>query len=137
MLEAVLRGKFHQFKVPVTVKLFDCRVVRLKGSTYLVLDASMADDDAKAELLRAHDFIQRHSSPEFSPLKYARESDAWDAVVVKMARDVSWETPKGPTDPWKLSPGDAVDVVVSPGAFGKFGWCLNVKRIKRSASNNA
>jgi hypothetical protein len=50
-----------------------------------------------------------------------------DQVVVKIPRDAVLDSPDHQT--W-LRVGDAVDVVLAPGAFAAFGYCLLLRRAK-------
>ena len=134
MLKAVKRGKFTQVTVdggPVDIKLFGCTVVASEyvvgGKKYAKFDLSRAV--GRQELERVGEFIRKTASPRFCPLRLGL-----GAVVVKLGRTTRWETPHGPGFEFYLHPGVAVDLVVAPGSFGDFGWCVNVKRIKKSGA---
>jgi hypothetical protein len=70
-------------------------------------------------------YIERLCSPSFSPLKYAVENGSWDDIVCKISRTAAWNPFER-----RLGKGELVDVTPSPGAFGPWGWCLNVTRIE-------
>ena len=142
--KAVRRGKFMQLATPdggpVEVKLFGCVVVSSKyssgkdssgkdssGKDYAKLDLSAAQ--GREDLVRVAEFIDATKpKPRFSPLRFGLGN-----VVVKFGPGTKWETAIAAISEFYLEPGSLVDVVVSPGAFGDFGWCVNVKRIKKTA----
>lgn len=117
------RGKFRELRLRecggrVAVRARGCRVVWEPhhvgggGALYATLDLT-ADERALAVLRLADDEIRRLAGPRFTPLR-----DAGRAVVVKLARGLAW-------------PGaaDRVDVVLAPGPFGAFGYCLTVETV--------
>lgn len=131
-MQAVARGRFRQLVGPdggpVVVKLYGCVVdaepyVR-RGKTYMTLDAGDAVGDT--ELLRAaDDLIFRQARPAFTPVQTP-------LLYVKLPPDARHETADGDPapDPLDLRRGDAVDVCLQPGAFGAFGYCLLLRRVK-------
>ena len=124
-LHSVRRGKFEQLRYDIRpIELFfeNCYVVREIYDKYVRLDLSKSHGDRKA-LLTIHEYIKNAVNPQFSPLKYASENKSWDDIVCKIS-NAQWE----PFEKY-LNKGDKVDVVLSVGAFGKFGWCLNIKKI--------
>lgn len=132
---AVTRGTFRQVVnasdgTPVDLKLFRCVVDKapyVRGAkTYVALD--LIDALGDLDVLRALDeFIERSVTPEFSPLRPP-------LVIVKVPRDVSYEDAEGaPGPPLDLKRGDEIDVMLRPGAFGAFGYCLLLTRVKPHA----
>lgn len=133
-LVAKQRGKFQQLERdggPVDIKVFSCKVVaapyEVEGKRYARLDMTRIDPAERHLLANVESTIRRLASPRFSPLR-----DGLGSVVVKIPADASWEDARGDVGEFSLAAGDWVDVVVSPGAFGVFGWTLLVKRLKRS-----
>jgi hypothetical protein len=123
-LRSVRRGKFDQLRYdnnPVELLFENCLVVRGIYDKYIRLDLSKSHGDRVA-LLKIHEYIKNAVNPNFSPLKYA-ENKSWDDIVCKIS-NAYW-------DPFEkyLNKGDKVDVVLSPGSFASFGWCLNIKKI--------
>ena len=122
-LKSVKRGKFHQLRYddnPIELVFTNVKVVRDTQATkidrcvyktYTRLDLTRASGN-KGDLLFIHNYIKSKASPNFSPLKYAEENGSWDDIVCKVKTERY------------LKAGDIVDVVLSPGAFGEFGWCL-------------
>ena len=138
MFKSVARGRLLQVAgpdgEPVDVRLYACQVIKppyeAGGKTYAVLDASAAAGDL--DRLRAlNDFVRAQARPRFSPVR----PDG--ALVVKLDRP-KWETAAGtPGFAFPLDVGSLVDVVLRPGAFGGFGWCLLVHRLKPHALSNS
>ena len=125
LLKSKKRGKFHQLTYdgkPVEIPFKGCVVVRPIYDKYIRLDLSHADGK-RGDLLLIHNFIKQQAKSEFSPLKYADENNSWSDIVCKIS-NASWE----PYEKY-IDTGDVVDVVFSPGAFGSFGFCLNIKNI--------
>ncbi len=137
MFKIVKRGKFFQLQAPgggpVEVKLFGCVVVAPTygsgGKQYARFDLTQAL--GREHLTSVAEFIKQAAAPRFSPLRFGFKS-----VVVKMG-GAKWETAEAATFEFPLEPGQRVDLVVGPGAFGDFGWCIVVKRIKRSDPSHA
>jgi len=126
-LKTVRRGKFEQLKYDgKAIELYfdNCTVVReiYDNNKYIRLDLSKTSGDKNA-LRLIHSYIQKEVNPNFSPLKYAFENNSWSDIVCKIS-NASWE----PFEKY-LSKGQSVDVVLSPGAFGSFGFCLLIKKI--------
>lgn len=138
--KAVARGKYRQLVhatsgTAVDITLFRCRVERpphAKGdNTYLGLDLSDAVGDL--DLLRKVDaFIQTAAQPSFSPVGRV--------LIVKVPRrHVSWELDDGSRSldgAYALVVDQMVDVIIRPGAFGPFGYCLLLQRIKPHVSRD-
>lgn len=131
-LRAVVRGRMRQIAsaggAPVDVRLYGCRVVKQphakNGKTYAWLDWSGARGDLDA-LRAVDDFVRRHAASGFSPLRDG------GVVVVKVPPDMRYEDAAAdPCDPWPVEPGVLVDVELRPGAFGDFGYCWLLRRIK-------
>ena len=126
-IQAVKRGKFHQLRYdgnPIQLLFESCVIAReiYDGGKYVRLDLSKSSGDRQA-LLKIHEFIKGKANPAFSPLKYAAENKSWDDIVVKIS-NAEWE----PFEKY-LPKGSKVDVILTPGAFGDFGFCLNIKKI--------
>lgn len=134
-LRAVVRGKLRQIAgaggAPVDVRLYGCRVVKpphpKNGKTYAWLDWSQAGGDVDA--LRAVDQFVAHQATGgaagFSPLRDG------GVLVVKVPPDMRYEDAAAdPTDPWPIEAGVLVDVELRPGAFGGFGYCWLLRRVK-------
>lgn len=136
MLRTTLRGKFRQVVraqdgQPPEVALYNCLVdqePRLRGDkTYLSLDAGDAVGDV--DLLNTIDqHICRAAKPAYSPVA------AMPLLVVKVLASTRFEDEEGnPAPSWALTRHQAVDVVLRPGAFGDFGYCLLLQRVKPHA----
>ena len=122
----VKRGKFHQLRYddnPIEIPfkgikiLRDVQVAKSERCVYenfTRIDITHAQGN-KGDLLLVHNYIKSRASPNFSPLKYAAENNSWGDIVTKIKSDRY------------LSAGDIVDGVLSPGAFGEFGWCITLK----------
>lgn len=122
-LKSVKRGKFDQLRYddnPIEIPFKNVKIVRdtkptkadrCANDNYTRIDITHANGN-KGDLLMIHNVIKAKVLPEFSPLKYAAENGSWDDIVCKV------KTKR------YLAAGDIVDVVLSPGAFGVFGWCL-------------
>lgn len=131
-LRAVARGKLRQLTTaggePVDVKLYACRVVKepydRNGKTYLGLDLSATLGDLDA-LRQVDDFVAKHASNGYSPLMPGGN------LVVKLTASTKYENSDGnPAARWSIAPDAYVDLVLRPGAFGDFGYCWLVHRIK-------
>ena len=131
---AVSRGTFRQLALPdgspVEIKLFGCMVDRepyvRNDKTYVALD--LIDAVGDLDVLRAVDeFIEHAARPEFSPYRPP-------LVIAKMPANVEYATATGePGSRFDLRRGELVDVLLRPGAFGSFGYCLLVSRVKPHA----
>lgn len=137
MFRAVRRGTLSQVADrdgrSVDVALYGCMVVvaprEKAGKVYVTLDLTACRGDVAA-LHAVDEFVRAQPSrPRFSPLAQQR-------LVVKVPGDgVAYETPDGrPVAPWPLLTNAVVDVVVRPGAFGAFGYCWLLRRVKPSAA---
>lgn len=130
-LRSVTRGKFRQLVTsdggPVLVKLYRCTVDKApyakNSKTYVTFDITEALGNTDI-LQKVDAFITVEARPAFTPL--------WGPlVVVKMPLTATYENEQGdPTQPFFLNRGDVVDIELSPGAFGKFGYCWLLKRVK-------
>lgn len=116
MFKAVKRGRYEQLTTidgtPVVARLAGCTVAKVtesNGKRYATLDASCSTGDRQL-LLDVDDFIRTRARPRFSPMRMA-----WACVTTK--------------DEVGVEPGSVVDVELTPGAFGSFGWCLLLKRV--------
>ena len=122
----VKRGKFHQLRYddnPIEIPFKGIKILRDVQATkadrcvyenFTRIDIAHAQGN-KSDLLLVHNYIKSKASPNFSPLKYAAENNSWGDIVTKIKSDRY------------LSAGDIVDGVLSPGAFGEFGWCITLK----------
>ncbi|ABU44299.1 hypothetical protein FK949_gp207 [Paramecium bursaria Chlorella virus NYs1] len=124
-LRSVRRGKYEQLRYdnqPIKLLFENCYIVRGVYDKYVRLDLSKSSGDRSA-LLKIHEYIKDVANPNFSPLKYAAENRSWDDIVCKIS-NAEW-------NPFEkhINKGDKVDVVLSPGSFGSFGWCLNIKQV--------
>jgi hypothetical protein len=138
-LRAVTRGRFRQLVSAATgatpsVALYNCTVdeppYERGGKTYVSLDIEDAVGDV--DLLREIDaFVDSAAKPAFSPLATA------SLLIVKVpAHGVRYDAEDGSRDldgAFQLRRGQAVDVVVRPGAFGAFGYCFLLQRVKPHA----
>lgn len=89
------------------------------GKRYLKLDLDRAIGDKKL-LMDVQEHIERAVSPRYSPLR-----NAWSDVTVKLMGAHHDE----------FAVGDVLDsLVVSPGAFETFGWCLLAKRTAKKST---
>lgn len=131
-MQAVTRGKLRQIATaggdPVDVTLYACVVTRAPyvkgGKTYAGLDASAAAGDLDL-LRRVDEFVRRQANPAFSPVAPGGK------LVVKLAPGLRYENGDGDAAlPWNVTEGAVVDVVLRPGAFGDFGYCLLLRRVK-------
>lgn len=130
-LQSVTRGKFRQLVtsdgLPVVATLYACVVDKApylkNGKTYVCLDTSGAVGDL--DLVRKVDaFVDSQAKPDFSPVWGSR-------LVVKMPATLTYATDNGEAGPpFVMNAADVVDVEVTPGAFGKFGYCWLMRRVK-------
>lgn len=122
-----LRQLLHPDGTPVEAPLYGCRVIKppytSNGKTYMLLDHTGCTGDL--DVVKAvDDFIRATARPAFTPL-------ATGTLLVKLTRATKYETAGAvPGFAFTPSEGQAVDVVVGPGAFGTFGYCVLVKRMK-------
>lgn len=139
-LTVVTRGKFKQIVsaqgAPVLVKLYGCGIDKppyLKnGKTYLSLDISEAA--GQLDLLhRVDELVHRHAKPRFSPV--------WGMLLIAKMNTggggvrTMYETAEGdPGTAFPMPKGAAVDVELAPGAFGEFGYCWLVRRVKPASA---
>lgn len=135
MFDIVVRGKLRRLVRrgrDVDMALYACRVERppfvKHGKTYMELDLSAAAGDLDG--LRAADTAIRAAvNPSFSPVRAETRG-----VIVKLLKTTSYETDQGNPGPaFVPAQNDLVDVVLTPGAFGQFGYCVLVKRMKPHA----
>lgn len=134
---AVQRGRYRQLVHagsgrPVDVALYGCTVDAAPrergGKLFVSLDIGDAAGDGDV-LKRADDYIQRVARPAYSPVASA------PLLLVKMYPLTRFEDEAGVpvAARWPVERGQAVDVVLRPGAFGDFGYCLLLQRIKPHA----
>lgn len=121
----------------VAIALYACRVTRppfsKNGKTYMHLDLSSAAGDLDA-LRDADQAICQAARPAFSPVAYASPAGPPRAVIVKLTKTVAYSgADAAPAPPFSPAEGDLVDVVLTPGAFGSFGYCVLVSRLKPHA----
>jgi hypothetical protein len=133
---SVTRGRFRQVvdagsRQPVDIVLYGCKVTKAphtaNGKTYVWLDVAECVGDVQR--LRDVDvFIKREASPRFSPVTERM-------VIAKLTRATQYATDDGAAA-WKIDAalGDLVDVVLQPGAFGGFGYCMLVNKLKPHAT---
>ena len=144
---AVQRGKFRQLaradtRDPVETALYALRVERVSvtnapasgkpakttdtAKTYVTVDASDALGDLRV-LRDADAFIRRAANPRFSPLV----SGPPTKLTLKVVPGTTYMDDIGhPAPPFVPAVGDLVDAVIRPGAFGDFGYCLLVQKLK-------
>lgn len=133
MLQTTVRGRLRQVArdgAPVDVALYNCVVdqePRQRGDkVYLSLDAGDAVGDTDL-LRRVDEHIYRAARPAFSPV-------ALPLLTVKVLATTRYEDEAGHAAPsWTPRRGQVVDVVLRPGAFGDFGYCLLLQRVKPHA----
>lgn len=123
----------------IDAALYGCRVIKppydRNGKTYMELDVTGCSGDMHL-VAAVNDFIRATARASFSPLRVRRPStpgapDATQTLIVKLTRATKYETAAAvPGFAFTPGVGDAVDVVVGPGAFGQFGYCVLVKRMK-------
>ncbi len=113
-MKAVKRGRYEQLVIdgaPVVARVVGCVVTKItesNGKRYATLDMSSATGDRQL-LLDVDAFINARARPRFSPMRLA-----WTQVTTKVVTD---DDVSG-----------VVDVELTPGAFGSFGWCLLLTR---------
>ena len=139
-LRAVVRGKFRQLTTAgggaVEATLYNCVVEKPPfdrgGKSYATLDLSDAVGDVDA-VRKVDAFIRGAAHPAYSPFQ---ASGPRETLVIKVPRTgVAWELADGATSldgPYELHEGQRVDVVLAAGAFGGFGYCWLLRRIKPS-----
>lgn len=125
-IATVKRGKFHQLRYddnPIEIPFKGIKILRdvqaakserCVYENFTRIDITHAQGN-KGDLLLIHNYIKSKASPKFSPLKYAADNNSWGDIVTKIKSDRY------------LSAGDIVDGVLSPGAFGEFGFCITLK----------
>lgn len=135
-LRSVTRGRLRQIARaddghPVDVGLYAARVLlkpyEKNGKTYAMLDLTAAAGDL-ATLRQVDAFVARAANPAFTPLL-----DGGTRVIVKL-QSVKYENAQGDAAlPWTIEDDMLVDVVLRPGAFGDFGYCWLLHRVKPHA----
>lgn len=131
-MNVVTRGRYQHLvhsrdRSPIAVRLYNCEVTRApyakNGKTYAELDVGSAAGDVDV-LRQVDDRIHRACSPAFTPVMGRR-------LIVKIPKTLVYEDAAGDTtDAWPIERGAVIDVVLTPGAFGQFGWCLLAQRVK-------
>lgn len=139
-MRVVTRGRLRQLENPrgggaPEARLYACEVLKPPydrgGKTYVQLALGLGDVDV---LRRIDDLIHQQARPAFSPLSTAGDGLR---VVAKLPGTARFEDVAGdPCPRWQLHAGQRVDVVLEPGAFGDFGYCLLVRRIKPTAGQD-
>jgi len=124
-IKSVKRGKFDQLtydgkKIEIPFKnvkivrdIYSIKSDRCAYNTFVRIDLTHSFG-RKNDLLLIHNYIQSKTKSNFSPLKYAAENNSWSDIVCKIKTDKY------------LSAGDIVDIVLTPGAYGAFGFCLTM-----------
>lgn len=131
---AVQRGRYRQVVhadsgQPVDVALYRCTVDAAPrergGKMYASLDVADAVGDGDT-LTQVDDYICRVARPAYSPVA------SRPLLVVKLYPLTRFEDEAGRpvAAGWPIQRGQVVDVVLRPGAFGDFGYCLLLHRIK-------
>lgn len=130
--KTVSRGKLSQLTTssgePVDMRIYGCVVTKgpyvrnNKRYMRLNLDGAVGDTDV---LKAVDDHVRKVAASAFSPVG--------DDVIVKMARTAYETEDANPGFRFEPEPGLVVDVELRPGAFGKFGYCLLLRRIKPHA----
>lgn len=138
-MRVVRRGKFstlvNRDGTPVIAELYKCVLSNdphpargdTSGKMYATLDLTFARGAGIGVLHSVSQRIDKEAAPEFSPLRPDK------TLVVKFPAGgaVRHETREGGADaPFTPVAGQAVDVVLRLGAFGSFGYCWLVSRIK-------
>ena len=132
------RGRFDTLTLedgtPVRAELYGCTVLKESKQAnrdvgFLTLDIETTTPRAKQgiDTLKLVDArIRREASPRFSPLGHA-------TVIAKVTyADVRFETWDGAfAVPFQFRQGMRVDAVLRLGAFGSFGYCWLLERVKR------
>lgn len=130
------RGRFDTLTLadgtPVRAELYGCvvtRETRNARNRFVTLDLTNATPRAKQGidvLRRVDERVRREAAPRFSPL-----SAADNTVITKAGDDVRFETWDGAfAVPFEFRNGMRVDVVLRLGAFGRFGYCWLLERVK-------
>ncbi len=133
---SVARGSLRQVvdartRQPVLATLYRCKVAKaphaIGGKTYVWLDVSDCVGDVQC-LRDVDEFIRREASPRFSPVTESM-------VIAKLTRATRYATDDG-SAAWTMDVtlGDVVDAVLQPGAFGSFGYCVLVNKLKPHAA---
>lgn len=137
-MKVARRGKFSTLVTnagdPVRAELYGCTVHREPhlsgGKTYATLDLTHATGPGVRVLADVDARIRRETAPDFSPL-------AGSFLVVKFAQ-TKYETVDGHAGyEFPLERGRGVDAVLKLGAFGSFGYCWTVERVKPRAVTSA
>jgi hypothetical protein len=137
-MQAVRRGKFHQVRAldgsHVDVAVYGALVVRCfekNGKSYVIVDTADALGDVDT-LRRIDEYIRTKTPLQFSPLMPGMPN----RVTLKLTGNTAYKDDLGrPAAPFE--PVGRVDVVVRPGAFGSFGYCVLVHAIKPHAVKRA
>ncbi len=137
------RGKFSTLTTrdgaPLRAEVYACTVLRETTNgrnRFVTLDLTTARGAGVDVLRRADDVIRREANPGFSPLTRRAGEDGGGTVIAKLAGDdVRFETWDGGfAVPFDLVPGMCVDVELRLGAFGAFGYCWLLERVKPHAA---
>jgi hypothetical protein len=141
-MRVVRRGKFdtlvNRNGTAVTAELYKCVLANdphlSSGKTYATLDLTYARGAGLGVLQNVSHRIDVLAAPEFSPLRPDK------TLVVKFPAGgaTRHETRDGAAAaPFTPVAGQAVDVVLRLGAFGSFGYCWLVSRIKPHEADEA
>ena len=134
------RGRFHTLTLsdgttPVRAELYGCTVVSESTNgrnAFLTLDLSNATarSDAGIDVLRRVDArIRREANPRFSPLR--QDADGNRVIAKVDDGNLRFETWDGAfAVPFEFRIGMRVDAVLRLGAFGTFGYCWLMERVK-------
>lgn len=133
-MRSVRRGTLRQLVrrdgAPVEATVYGCVVLKAPhvrdGKTYVWLDLGAAAG-AVDVVREACETARRESGASFSPL-------AGDALIAKLSRTRYADARGYECAPFQPAEGDRVDAVLRPGAFGAFGMCVLVARLKPHAT---
>jgi hypothetical protein len=136
-MRAVRRGMFQTLTLadgmtPVRAEVYACTVMRQTTNgrhRFLTLDMSDAHGDGIDVMRRVDARIRHEAGPRFSPLHDG--GDDFTAIVKLNDAEVRFETWDGGfAVPFDLNEGMCVDVALKLGAFGPFGYCWLLERVK-------
>lgn len=133
------RGRFRQFEGDPEARLYGCRVSKppyLKnGKVYCGLDLEDARGDfGVLQKVDAH-VAAAAGGEGYSPVTFGGGPGGRPTGVLVKLANVKWENVDGdPAAPWQLLTNARVDVVLRPGAYGAFGYCWLLHRVKPSAA---
>lgn len=133
-IRSIVRGRYHHVvrspNQPILARVYGCTVDKApytkNGKTYVSFDTTHAVGDL-GTIRDVDNFVYRQARISFSPV--------WTGcglLIVKIPPTARFLSAAGSVSLFELHRGDVVDIEVEPGAYGSFGYCWLLRRIKTS-----